>query len=101
MQSRSKFVLAGTIVAAMLLFGQKLQKPSVSVSGAPSEPIPPGTCTSSTFGYLELGGRRAGFTDEDLGKAIQSALRQGYVLTIYPPTKSGIFLNQECHGASK
>ena len=101
MQSRSKFALGGMIVATVFLFAQQPQKPSISVSGAPNEPVQPGTCTSSTFGYLELSGKRAGFTDEEFGKAIQSALRQGYVLTIYPPTKSGIFLNQECHGASK
>jgi hypothetical protein len=101
MQSRSKLVLAGMIVATVLLFAQQPQKPSISISVVPSDPIPPGTCTSSTFGYVELSGRRTGFTDEEFGKAIQSALRQGYVLTIYPPTKRGIFINQECHSAAK
>lgn len=77
------------------------EKPQVTIMGVPSEPTPPGTCTSSTFGYLELNGKRTGFTDAEFGQMILPALRQGYVITIYPPTKRGIFVNQECHSAQK
>lgn len=93
--------LAVTLCAfAVILFAQQPGSSSkISITGVPSEPITPGTCTSSTFGYVELNGKRADFSDADFGSAIKSALRQGYVLTIYPPTKSGIFINQECHSS--
>lgn len=42
------------LLLALCLFGQEFQKPKVaSIKGIPSEPISPGKCTSSTFGYLE------------------------------------------------
>jgi|GEM_PF-3872551 len=87
---------------AILLFAQQsTPTPNIVIQGVPSEQIPAGTCTSSTFGYVEFNGERSGFTDAEFGKAILSALRQGYVLTIYPSTKSGIFINQECHSLTK
>jgi hypothetical protein len=76
-------------------------QPKMTITGAPSEPIATGSCTSTTFGYLELNGKSTDFTDAEFGQMIMSALRQGYVLTIYPPTKRGIFVNQECHPALK
>jgi hypothetical protein len=90
------------LLLALAMFGQEFQKPRIaSIKGIPSEPISPGTCTSSTFGYLELNGKTAGFTEAELGRMILPALRDGYVLTIYPPTKRGIFVNQECHAIQK
>jgi hypothetical protein len=86
---------------SVVLFAQQPSKPKITITGVPSEPIAAGTCTSSTFGYLDLNGKRSDFTEAEFGKMIMPALRQGYVLTIYPPTKSGTFVNQECHGTSK
>ena len=84
-------------LAAITLFGQ--DKPRVtSIIGVPSEPIATGKCTFSTSGYLEMeNGKTADFTEAELGHMILPALRDGYVLTIYPPTKRGIFVNSECH----
>jgi hypothetical protein len=84
---------------SVLLFSQQASKPKITIAGTPSEPIAVGTCTSSTFGYVELNGRRNGFTDAEFGNAMIAALHQGYVITVYPPTKSGIFVNQECNGS--
>jgi hypothetical protein len=73
-------------------------------------PVPPsdaasaalaGSCKFSTSGYLFLNGKDGGFSDSQVGEALMSSLRQGYVITIYPPTKRGIWLNQECRAATK
>ena len=103
MQFKFKILLPIGLVCGLtiLLFAQKPQQPKITIVGAPSEPIPTGTCTSSTFGYLELNGKTVEFTDAEFGQMIMPALRQGYVLTIYPPTKRGIFVNQECHNSAR
>lgn len=102
MQSQVKHLaifaaLAGIVVLAV---SQQTSKPTVTIVVSPPEPIAQGSCTTSTFGYLDLNGKTE-FTDVELGKMIMPALRQGYVLTIYPPTKRGIFVNQECHNTTK
>ena len=94
-------IAVATVVASFLaihLRAQQGTKPSVSITSIkamPGEPIPKGTCTYSTSGYLEKDGKRE-FKDADLGKLIAPALRQGYVITLYPPTKHGIYAYQEC-----
>lgn len=95
------FMAITTACALMLLAQQPKYAKLTSITGIPGEPIAAGTCTTSTSGYLELGGETSGFNDAEFGKAILSALHQGYVITMYPPTKNGIFLNQECHGGAK
>ena len=82
---------------SVLLFSQQPSKQNMTIHGSPSEPIATGSCVSTTFGYIELNGKTADFTDAEFGHVISAALRQGYVLTIYPPTKRGVFVNQECH----
>jgi hypothetical protein len=87
-------LIAGT------LFAQ--DKPRIaSITGIPSEPIAPEKCTFSTSGYLEMeNGKTLDFTDAEFGHMILPALRDGYVLTIYPPTKRGIFISQVCPNPS-
>src|ERR1039458_3754174 len=99
----SRRLIRAVLVCGLTTFllAQQPSNPKVRIEGSPSEPIANGTCTSSTFGYMELNGNSAGFSDAEFGKAIRAALRQGYVLTIYPPTKRGTFINQDCHGATK
>jgi hypothetical protein len=88
-------------VAALAVLAQ--DRPRIaSITAVPSEPIPPGKCTYSTSGYLELkDGKTKDFSDAEFGQMILPALRDGYVLTIYPPTKRGIFVNSECRSANK
>jgi hypothetical protein len=91
---------------AAILIPQQQSKPNIgSVSGnAPTDAIAAaasGGCSTTTFGYLDLKGKTADFTDEEFGKMIQPALRQGYVLTIYPPTKRGVWVYQECRSAAR
>lgn len=96
-----KYLISIALVSvALFAVSQQTQKPLMTISVAPPEPIAAGTCTSSTSGYLDLNGKTE-FTEDEFGKMILPALRQGYVLTIYPPTKRGIFINQECHSAKK
>ena len=87
-------------VIVVALFAQ--DKPRiVSITGVPSEPIATGPCTLSSSGYLEMAnGKTANFTDAEFGHMTLPALRDGYVLTIYPPTKRGIFVSSACPAAS-
>ena len=86
-------------LATISLFAQ--DKPKVTIKALPSEPIATGNCTFSTSGYLEENGKTADFTDAEFGHMILPALRQGNVVTIYPPTKRGIFASAECHSAER
>jgi hypothetical protein len=95
-------VIGMALGSATIIAGQQdANRPKIKIAGVPSEPIPAGTCTSSTFGYLELNGKRGDFTNEEFGSMILPALRQGYTLTIYPPTKRGTFVNQDCNSAQQ
>jgi hypothetical protein len=85
------------------LSAQQQNKPSVritSLRGVPSEPVAPGSCTYSISGYL-IKGNRTDLTESELGTAIYSDLRQGYIVTVYPPTKNGIFAYSECPAGMK
>lgn len=87
-------------IAALSLSGQEPSKPAISrITTLPGEPIPPGDCVSSSAGYLEKTGRTK-LTEREIGQAVSDAMKHGYVVTIYPPSKRGIFVNFECpsHG---
>jgi hypothetical protein len=71
-------------------------KPRVKVQIVPSEPIlPTGDCKSSTGGYLSQDGRTV-LTDSEIGKFVSENLHHGYVLTMYPETKNGVFVVADC-----
>jgi hypothetical protein len=104
MQSRIKPSGFGILMvgfATIFLIAQEPDHPKLTITGVPGEPIAAGDCTDSTFGYLTVDGKRQDFTEADFGKTILPALRQGYVITLYPPTKRGIFINEECHSSRK
>src|SRR5260370_13129197 len=65
----------------------------------PSEETPPGSGNASTAGYLEIGDRTE-LTEAEIGQYIVTALRDGFVVTIYPATKRGVFVNANCVSAS-
>jgi hypothetical protein len=90
------FILA-PFVAAQTPNTQQPTKPQVYAEGIPPEPIAKGTCTYSTFGYLELNGKRTKFTEAEFGQMLlPSLVTGGYVLTIYPATEHGIFVSATC-----
>ncbi len=96
MQRKAWLVVCVLLLSFVLLYGQKFQKPRIA--GAltlPSEPIPRGACTASKAGYLEKDGKTM-LTERELGHAILGAIRGGYVVTIYPETKRGIFVRYDC-----
>lgn len=107
MRTQFKYLFIGLVCClAVMLFAQQSDSPNL-VSVVPKVPADAiaaakaGVCISTVSGYLELNGKTSSFTDEEFGKMIQPALRQGYVLTIYPPTKRGIWTYQECVPATK
>jgi hypothetical protein len=88
-------ILAFTVFA---LSGQEANPPhKVSMIGMPSEPVVPGACKSSTAGYLEKDGRTE-LSEAEIGHYVVSKLRNGYILTIYPQTQRGIFVDLDCTG---
>lgn len=79
-----------------IAFSQEPNKPKVgSITGVPADISHTGTCAASRAGYFETTGKEK-MTEAKLAKFVSSSLRDGYVLTIYPETKNGIFVNMEC-----
>jgi hypothetical protein len=70
-QSIRIVLICGLTVA---LFGQQPSKPNMTIQGAPSEPVATGACTSTTFGYIELNGKTAEFTDAEFGQMIMQSV---------------------------
>jgi hypothetical protein len=90
------------VMVALTMLAQEPVKPRItSITVLPSEPNPAGNCTASTAGYLEEHGKTENFSDAELGHMIMSSLRDGYVLTIYPPARRGIFVFALCPTDSK
>jgi hypothetical protein len=95
------FIKCVMIAAVFGLFnsgviGQEATTPKIgSITTLPSEPILTGTCSSSYAGYLEKAGRTI-LRDNEVGHVVSKAIKHGYIVTIYPHTKRGIFVNFEC-----
>jgi hypothetical protein len=98
MQSSSIKCLGYVLLLVCASGGQ--EKPKINLQPLPSEPIPVGACTASWFGYLEKDSR-TDLTDAEIGEFVSKNLRDGYVITIYPKTKRGIFASLSCPTASK
>jgi|HubBroStandDraft_1064217.scaffolds.fasta_scaffold60236_3 hypothetical protein len=92
-----RFVFVALFSFAISL-GQQQDKPRIAnITVLPSEPIvPSGTCKSSTAGYLDDSRPPKMMSDEDLGKFVSKSLRDGYIVSIYPSTKTGIFVTMQC-----
>jgi hypothetical protein len=84
------------ILAIPVAFGQQIPKPQLSnVAARPSDPMPTSvTCTASWSGYLQHKGKKV--TDAEISRFVSSSLHDGYVLTMYPETPSGIFVDMVC-----
>jgi hypothetical protein len=89
---RAVFVLLLISVAAT--FAQQPSKPEIGrVEILPSESVvPSGDCKSSTAGYLEQNQP----TDGQIGEFVSKSLQHGYIVTVYPATKRGVFVNIVC-----
>jgi len=98
---RTLVVIGFFIVCAVILPGQEASKSRISsITFRPSEPVQPsGDCKSSTGGYLEKNGRIT-ITNGEISKFVSEKLRDGYILTMYPAAKDGIFVNAECTNVS-
>jgi hypothetical protein len=92
-----RFILCACFtLCALTLSAQEPTKPQISkITALPAEaPLSLATCTASRSGYLEKKGTK--MKEAEMAKFITFSLREGYVLTIYPESKSGIFVNMEC-----
>jgi hypothetical protein len=83
-----------------LLIAQQSNNNRITVTVGPgNNPIHPSTCTSSVFGYLEIGGR-TNLTATEMGQYVLDRIGKGFVLTIYPETKDGIAVSADCRNAT-
>jgi hypothetical protein len=84
------------LLSALALCAQEPSKPRISsITALPADASPSGNCSASRSGYLETSGKEK-ITEAKLARFVSSNLRDGYVLTIYPETSNGIFVNMEC-----
>ena len=101
MRGKALHLLFVVLLGASVLFAEQAGKPKISnLTIVPSEPVPPtGDCKSSTAGYLNKNGKTT-LKNSEIGKFISEKLHDGYVLTMYPKTKNGIFVSAECTNVS-
>jgi hypothetical protein len=89
------------VVAVLTLAAQESNKPHISnIVGIPADAVPSGNCTASWAGYFESTGKNK-MTEAKLAKFVTSSLRDGYILTIYPETRNGIFVDMKCTATKK
>jgi hypothetical protein len=86
------------LLSAISLDSQETLKPQAQIrkiTVLPSEPIEPtGNCKTSTAGYLKKTSKA------EIASFVEPSLQDGYIVTLYPRTKSGIFVNMECTNVS-
>jgi hypothetical protein len=93
---RHLFLIAAFVLIVLVLSGQETKPQITTITMLPSEPpLVPAKCTASWSGYLEKNGRTK-MAEAEIAKFVRSSLRDGYVLTIYPESKRGVFVNMEC-----
>jgi hypothetical protein len=98
---RNLIWVASLMLSAVTLLGQESTRPQISnITALPADAVPSGNCTASRSGYLETTGKEK-MTEAKLAKFVSSSLRDGYVLTMYPETKNGIFVNMQCTAIQK
>lgn len=90
-------ILLSVFAFTCLMASPQDLKPRIGkIVALPSEPpLLPSKCTASRSGYLEKDGRTS-LTKAEIGDFVDSSLRDGYVLTIYPQSKRGIFVDMGC-----
>jgi len=95
---RLLFIFVLCLVSS-LICGQSPQNPSITeMKVTPPESIPAGICTSSPSGYLENDKTHSTIlSDKELGHYVNLKLREGYTITLYPRTKSGVFVDLNCN----
>jgi hypothetical protein len=89
--------LFAILLCVLPLIAQEPNKPQIgNVIALPTEkPVAVGTCAASRSGYLEKD-HRTKMKEAEIAKFVSSSLLDGYIVTIYPESKSGIFVNMEC-----
>ncbi len=96
---RNRKLLTLSLILPVALLCQEKNRPAIdmiTVNAGPSEPpLSPATCTESSYGYLHIG-ERTDLTPEEIGRYIEADSSDGKVLTVYPKSKTGIFVYAEC-----
>lgn len=91
-----RFIFCLCFASVLTLAAQEPTKPQISkITAVNAEaPLSVAACAASRSGYLENKGKK--MTEAEVARFITSSLREGYVLMIYPESKSGIFVDMEC-----
>ena len=87
-------------VLAVVAIAQTDNRSTITVQAVPPEPVPVGTCTSSTASYLVSGSgdKRSDFklSDRQIGEYVRIRMAQGYSLALYPQTSGKIYVVATC-----
>jgi hypothetical protein len=82
------------LVIAIALAVCAKDKPRITIG--PSEaPLSPPTCKESSYGYLHMG-ERTKIAPVEVGDYVQGELDDGKIVTVYPESKSGVFVYSKC-----
>lgn len=94
-------VALALLLCTVALSAQEPNKPQISTVTATSHDAPlfAPNCTASRSGYLENNGKK--MTEAEMTRFVTSSLRDGYVLTLYPESKNGVFVEMNCTAAKK
>jgi hypothetical protein len=89
---RFKRIFLLTLVAG-IIFAQQYRIESITVQGEP--PLRSATCKAGSYGYLHVG-ERTKLTPIEIGQYVAAKIADGAILTVYPESKSGVFVHVEC-----
>jgi len=94
-------ILLPLILCVAILAAQE-SKPNIGKITALSTdpPLIAAVCTASRSGYLEKDGKTK-MPETELATFIASSLHDGYIVTVYPESKRGIFVEMECSASTK
>jgi hypothetical protein len=90
-------VLLTIALAVPAALAQEPSRPRIAdISSMPSDSVKTtGSCKASTSGYL-LNKHGKKMSESEIGKYLVSGLRDGYVITVYPETENGVFVDMKC-----
>jgi hypothetical protein len=100
---RLALVIAALAIASALRFTDSqtpaIQKPTIVAREVPPEAIPSGTCAQYESGYLENSDGHSHLTNysaAQIGDYVDSRLKSGHIVTLYPQMSSKIFVIATC-----
>jgi len=92
---RNVAILTFVGVAVLAQDRPNIDKITVKLAPPDEAPLRPAVCKEHSYGYLHMGQRTA-LTPEEIGRYAVAALNEGRIVTLYPESKSGIYVFAKC-----